>query len=72
MASRADAGRSGARMGKEGKEKRKAGHGSKDIGEPAGQMKQKSITTSPHPPRGAKAIDGGTSKAPSMPRSRAK
>lgn len=44
MARRASAGRSGARMGQE---KRAAGKGSRDMGEPAGQMKQKNVAISP-------------------------
>ena len=49
MARRADAGRSGALMRGEKRASmpKGPGKGSRDIGEPAGQMKQKSVKTSP-------------------------
>jgi hypothetical protein len=49
MARKADAGRSGALRGSEKRDStlKGSGKGSRDIGEPAGQMKQKSVTISP-------------------------
>lgn len=52
MARRADAGRSGARSGQEKRAIPKGpGKGSKDFGEPAGQMKQKNVVASPQAAR---------------------
>jgi hypothetical protein len=65
MGERADVGRSGARSGKE---RKAAGQGSKDLGEPAGQMKQKSVTTG-NPQRKHQEVDAARSaKAPSRKR----